>query len=73
MQPLSRQTTISGMAWVVCGLVIVVTKVSFFAGSASTYWEYVGGLMILFGLVRLLWEAVRGSEGAKPGFWSRVI
>jgi hypothetical protein len=73
MQPLSLQTTISGMVWVICGLLVVVAKVGFFARSASIYWEYVGGLMILFGVVRLLWGLVRGSKSAKPGFWSRVI
>ncbi len=73
MQPLSLQTMISGIVWVVCGLVVVVSKVSFFAKSASVYWEYVGGLMILFGVVRLLWGVVRGSKIAKPGFWSRFF
>lgn len=73
MQQLSLQTVISGMVWVICGLVVVATKVSFFARSASVYWEYVGGLMILFGLVRLLWGLVRGNKNAKPGFWSRVV
>ena len=73
MQPLSLQTTISGTVWVICGLIVVATKVSFFARSASIYWEYVGGLMILFGLVRLLLGLVRGGKSTKPGFWSRVI
>jgi hypothetical protein len=73
MQPLNLQTMISGIVWVVCGLVVVVTKVSFFAKSASVYWEYVGGLMILFGVVRLLWGLVRGSKVSKPGFWSRFF
>jgi hypothetical protein len=73
MQPLSLQTIISGMVWVICGLVVLVTKVSLFAKSASVYWEYIGGLMILFGLVRLLWGMVKGSKNTKPGFWSRVV
>ncbi|OLD10836.1 MAG: hypothetical protein AUI93_06250 [Crenarchaeota archaeon 13_1_40CM_3_52_10] len=73
MQPLSLETVISGMVWVICGLVIVATKVSFFSRSASIYWEYVGGLMILFGLVRLLWGLVRGSKNTRPGFWLRVV
>jgi hypothetical protein len=73
MQPLSLQTVISGMVWVICGLIVVATKVSVFARSASIYWEYVGGLMILVGVVRLLWGLVRGSKNTKPGFWSRVI
>jgi hypothetical protein len=73
MQPLSLQTIISGMVWVICGLVVLVTKVSLFAKSASVYWEYIGGLMILFGLVRLLWGMAKGSKNTKPGFWSRVV
>ena len=73
MQPLSRQTVISGMVWVISGLVVVATKVSIFPSSASVYWEYVGGLMILFGLARLLWGLFRGTKSAKPGFWSRVV
>ena len=63
---------ISAMVWIICGLVVVATKVSLFARSAPVYWEYVGGLMILFGLVRLLWGLARGGKDAKPGFWSRV-
>jgi len=73
MQPLSLQTKISGMVWVVCGLIVIVAKVSLFPGSTSIYWEYVGGLMILFGLVRLLWGLVRGGKSRKPGFWSRIF
>jgi hypothetical protein len=73
MQPLSLQTVVSGMIWVICGLIVVATKVSLFAKTASIYWEYVGGLMILIGLARLLWGLVRGSKNTKPGFWSRLI
>ncbi|TMI10827.1 hypothetical protein E6H35_10720 [Candidatus Bathyarchaeota archaeon] len=76
MQPLSRQTTISGLVWVFCGLAViavVATKVSFLTRSAPAYWEYVGGLMIVFGLVRLLWGLVRGGKSTMPRFWSRVI
>ena len=73
MQPLSLQTKISGMAWVICGLIVVVAKVSLFSGSATIYWEYVGGLMILFGLVRLLLGLVRGGKSRKPGLWSRFV
>ncbi len=54
-------------------IALVAAKVSFLARSAPVYWEYVGGLMILFGLVRLLWGLARGSKRTKPGFWSRFI
>ena len=55
-------------------IAIVAAKVGFIARSAPVYWEYVGGAMILFGLVRLLWGLVRGSKRrTKPGFWSRFI
>jgi len=30
---------ISGMVWVISWLIVVATKVSFFARSASVYWE----------------------------------
>jgi len=73
MQPLSQQTLIAGMVWIICGLVVVAIKVGFFTRSASVYWEYVGGLMILFGLVRLLWGLVRGSKSTKRGLLSRVV
>src|SRR3989442_12015923 len=76
MQPLSRQTTISGLVWVFCGLAVmavVAIKVSFLTRSAPVYWEYVGGLMIVFGLVRLLWGLVRGGKNTKPPFLARVI
>jgi len=76
LQPLSQQTRISGLVWVFCGFVVialVATKVSFLARSAPVYWEYVGGVMIIFGLVRLLWGLVRGSRRTKPGFWSKFI
>ncbi len=76
MQPMSRRTTISGLVWVFCGLVViaaVATKAGFVARSAPVYWEYVGGLMILFGLVRLLWGLARGNKNTKPSFWSRFV
>jgi len=73
MQPLNLQTKISGIVWVICGMIVVVAKVSLFASSSSIYWEYVGGLMILFGLVRLLLGLVRDGKNRKPGFWSRII
>jgi len=73
MQPLSLQTKISGMAWVICGVIVIAAKVSLFAGPGSIYWEYVGSLMILFGIVRLLLGLVKGSKIRKPGFWSRIF
>jgi len=73
MQPLSLHVALSGLVWIVCGLIVVVTKVGFFARSSSAYWEYLGGFMILFGLIRLMCGLIRGSKKTKPGFWSRVI
>jgi hypothetical protein len=29
--------------------------------------------MILFGLVRLFYEFIRGPRKTKPGFWSRIV
>ena len=76
MQPLNRQTKISGLVWIFCGLVViavVAAKVGFIARSAPIYWEYVGAFMILFGLLRLLWGFVRGNKNTKPRFWSRLV
>ncbi|HEV2119537.1 MAG TPA: hypothetical protein VGS11_05470 [Candidatus Bathyarchaeia archaeon] len=73
MQPLSLKAALSGLVWIICGLVVMVTKVGFFANSSSAYWEYLGGFMILFGLIRLFLGLIRGTRKTKPGFWSRVI
>lgn len=74
MQSLSLGGLISGLVWVACGFVLVLVKVSLFTSSASIYWEYVGGFMILFGVVRLLWAIARGSsKPTKPRFWSGYI
>jgi len=72
MRPLKLQTVMAGLVWIICGVVVVALKVGLFARSASGYWEYVGGFMILFGLVRLLIGFVRGNN-TKPGFWSRIV
>ncbi|TMI27973.1 hypothetical protein E6H19_06000 [Candidatus Bathyarchaeota archaeon] len=73
MQPLSFNATVPALVWIVSGLVVLVAKVGFFAKSASIFWEYVGGLMILFGLVRLFAGLFRGSKNTKPGVWSRFL
>ena len=76
MQPLSWQTTISGLVWVFCGIVViaaVAAKIGFIARSSPVYWEYVGSAMILFGIVRLSLGLLRGSKRTKPGFWSRFV
>jgi uncharacterized membrane protein len=73
MQPLKSQTLVSGIVWIVCGFIVVLARVTLLARSASVFWEYVGGLMILFGLVRLFWGLLRGGKNTKPGFWSRII
>ena len=73
MQPLSLNATLPALVWIVSGLIVVVAKVGFFVKSTSIFWEYVGGLMILFGLVRLFWVVFRGSPNTKPRFWSRFF
>jgi hypothetical protein len=73
MQPLNFNATIPALVWIVSGLIVLAAKVGFFAKSASIFWEYVGGLMILFGLVRLFAGVFRASKNTKPGFWSRFL
>ncbi len=73
MQTLSLNAIIPALVWIVSGLIVLVAKVGFFAKSASIFWEYVGGLMILFGLIRLFAGLLRGSKNTRPGFWSRFF
>jgi hypothetical protein len=73
MQPERLHVSISGLVWIVCGLILLATKVGFFASSAPIYWEYLGGFMILFGLVRLLWGLIRGGRNTKRRFWSGFV
>jgi hypothetical protein len=72
-QPVRPHFSLAGLVWVVCGLILLAAKVGFYASSASAYWEYLGGFMILFGLVRLFWELVKGPRKTKPGFWYRIV
>ena len=73
MQPTHFYVSISGLVWIVCGLVLLVAKVGFFASSASIYWELLGGFMILFGPVRLFWGLFRGGRNSKRRFWSGFV
>jgi len=73
MQPTRLYLSMSGFVWIVCGLILLAAKVGFFASSASIYWEYLGGFIILFGLVRLLWELIVGGRSSKRRFWSGFV
>jgi hypothetical protein len=72
-EPTRPYVSVSGLVWIICGLILLAAKVGFFPNSASIYWEYLGGFMILFGLVRLLWGLVRGGSKGKPRIWSGYI
>src|SRR5207249_965158 len=73
MQPSRVYVSISGLVWIVCGLILLAAKVGFFPSSASIYWEYLGGFIILFGLVRLLWGLIHGGRNSKRRFWSGFV
>ena len=73
MQPSRVYVSISGLVWIMCGLILLAAKVGFFSSSASIYWGYLGGFMILFGLVRLLWGLIRGGKNSKRRFWSGFV
>jgi len=73
MKPVSVRALVAGIVWVVSGVILVVVKVDVLPSTASVYWEYVGGFMILFGLVRLLYGILRGNRDTKPGLWSGYI
>ncbi|OLD79089.1 hypothetical protein AUF62_00540 [archaeon 13_1_20CM_52_20] len=73
MQSTRLYVSISGLVWIVCGLILLAAKVGFFASSASIYWEYLGGFMILFGIIRLFWGLIRGNRNSKRRFWSGFV
>ena len=73
MQSAHTYVSISGLVWIVCGLILLAAKVGFFPSSASIYWEYLGGFMILFGIVRLFWGLIRGGKSSKRRFWSGFV
>jgi len=52
---------------------LLAAKVSIFARSASIYWEYLGGFMILFGIIRLFWGLTRSNKNSKRRFWSGFV
>ena len=72
-QPLRPRTSLAGLVWIVCGLILLVAKVGFYAATTSSYWLYLGGFMILFGLIRLFWAFVKGPRKTRPGFWASVV
>jgi hypothetical protein len=73
MQSARLRVSISGLVWIGCGLILLAAKVGFFASSTLIYWEYLGGFMIMFGLVRLLWGLIRGGSNSKRRFWSAFV
>ncbi len=60
MESLSPRALISGAVWVVCGTILLAVKVSIYPSSASPYWGYVGGFLIVFGLFCLFWGSFNG-------------
>jgi len=73
MQSSRVYVSISGLVWIVSGLILLAAKVGFFPSSASIYWGYLGGFMILFGIIRLLWGVIRGPRNPKRRFWSGFV
>jgi len=73
MQSTRLYVSISGLVWIVCGLILLAAKVGIFARSASIYWEYLGGFMILFGIIRLFWGLTRSNKNSKRRFWSGFV
>ena len=73
MQSTRSYVSISGLVWIVSRLILLAAKVGIFASSASIYWEYLGGFMILFGIIRLFWGLTRSNKNSKRRFWSGFV
>ena len=52
---------INGLIWITCGAVIIAIRGPLSVqNSYVLVWEIIGGVMITFGAVRLVWATFRG-------------
>ncbi|HEX4922069.1 MAG TPA: hypothetical protein VFV92_15185 [Candidatus Bathyarchaeia archaeon] len=61
MHPFIMGKIINGLIWITCGAVVIAFRGPLsFQNSYFLVWDIIGGAMIAFGTVRLVWAVFRG-------------
>ena len=62
MKPAILTRIINSAIWIVSGIVVIIVRVSVTQGGAVLLWETIGGGMVAYGALRLVWALFRPSS-----------
>jgi hypothetical protein len=55
---------VNSAIWIVSGIVVIIVRVSLTQGGSILLWETIGGGMIAYGALRLVWALFRASSAS---------
>lgn len=53
---------INSTIWIVSGIVVIILRTSVIQGGSVLLWETLGGAMMAYGALRLVWTLVKTSS-----------
>ena len=61
-----RQRIVNSVIWIACGVVVAAVRALFPQGGLTFVWEIIGGGMIVYGTVRLVWTVKSSTSPTIP-------
>ena len=62
MRPIILTRIVNSAIWIVSGIVVIIVRTSVIQGGSVLLWETIGGGMMVYGAVRLVWTLVKTSS-----------
>jgi len=62
MRAIILRRVVNSAVWIVSGIVVVVVRASVTQGGSILVWEIIGGGMVIYGVIRLIWTLVKTSS-----------
>jgi hypothetical protein len=62
MRPANLTRIVNSTIWIVSGIVVIVVRSLIIQGESVILWETIGGGMIAYGALRLVWALFRTSS-----------
>jgi len=62
MRSIILRRVVNSAVWMVSGIVVIVVRTSVTQRGSILVWEIIGGGMVIYGAIRLIWTLVKTSS-----------
>lgn len=62
LRPTILTRIVNSTIWIVSGIVVIIVRTSVIQGGSVLLWETIGGGMIAYGAIRMVWTLVKTSS-----------